>query len=70
MGLVLRVKLITGDSHRVPIPEDDPDTVVKKIVASESPFAQDWVEAADGELIRVSAIVSVQIEQGGRRTAS
>ena len=65
MPLRLRVNLVNGSTHRILVEEDDPADVVKKLRMNAGPFGADWLEAIDGEMIRVSAIASLYLEPAG-----
>jgi hypothetical protein len=61
-GVVVRVTLSNGNTHRIPIAENDPRQAALRLTTTSPPFTADWLEADDGELIRTSAIVSAHIE--------
>ena len=65
MALQLRVKLITGDTHRIPMKDTDPEAVIKRLLNGHVPFNREWVNGSDGEVIRVSAIASAVVEPAG-----
>jgi hypothetical protein len=62
MPLRVRVNLLNGSTHRILVEEDDPQDVIKKLRMNAAPFSSDWIEAIDGEMIRVSAIASLGLE--------
>ena len=71
MTLQLRVKLTTGDTHRLAIgDDDDPDNVARRFKSAEAPFDDEWLTTADGELIRKSAIVWAAVEPAPLRHGS
>jgi hypothetical protein len=65
--LTVRVKLINGDTHRIELPDDDPAEVLRRLREGAEPFNSDWVEAGSGELVRMSAVVSMYVEPAGGR---
>ena len=67
MPLTVRAKLVNGDTHRIELPDDDPAEVLRRLRDGAEPFNSDWVEAGNGELVRMSAIVSMYVEPGGGR---
>ena len=67
MPLTVRVKLVNGDTHRIELPDDDPAEVLRRLNDGAEPFNSEWVEAGNGELVRMSAIVSMYVEPAGGR---
>jgi hypothetical protein len=65
--LTVRVKLVNGDTHRIELPDDDPVEVLRRLNDGAEPFDSDWVDAGNGELVRMSAMVSMYVEPGGGR---
>lgn len=65
MALRVRVNLVNGSTHRVLVEAERPADVLKKLRMNSAPFNDDWVEAIDGELLRVSAIASVDADPAG-----
>jgi hypothetical protein len=63
--LQLRVQLITGAAHAIELPDEDPGDVLRRLRDGAEPFNSEWLEASNGELIRMSAIVSMRIEPAG-----
>ena len=67
MPLTVRVKLVNGDTHRIELPDDDPAEVLRRLCDSAETFNSEWVAAGNGELVRMSAIVSMYDEPAGGR---
>jgi hypothetical protein len=65
--LTVRVKLVNGDTHRIELPDDDAADVLRRLNTRADPFNSDWVDGGNGELVRMSAIVSMYVEPGGGR---
>lgn len=65
MPLDVEVTLVNGKTHTVSLKFDDPTAVTHVLREHGEPFNQEWIEAADGTLVRLSAIVSVAIEPSG-----
>jgi len=65
--LTVRVKLVNGDTHRIELPDDDPAEVLRRLNDRAEPFHSEWVDAANGELVRMSSIVSMYVEPAGGR---
>jgi hypothetical protein len=63
MAHQLRVTLVTGKVHRVPLQdESSASAIMNRIERDEAPFALDWFRCADGELIHKHAIASLVVE--------
>jgi len=62
MALQLRVTLVTGKVHRVPLNDEDPAVVIEKLKQGTAPFSAKWLETEDGELLNFAAIASVYVE--------
>ena len=69
MPIELLVTLVTGDKRRINVDEDDAAAVAKRLRMNAAPFSAEWIEADDGELIRVSAIATVRIAPSDDGTA-
>jgi hypothetical protein len=67
--LQIRVQLVTGAAHSIELPDEDPATVLRRLRTGGEPFNSEWLEASNGELIRMSAIVSMRIEPAGEPPA-
>lgn len=65
MPLQVTVTLVNGGTHRVSLDFDDPADVANVLRQHGEPFNQEWIQAADGTLVRLSAIVSVAIAESG-----
>jgi len=71
VAVQLRVKLTTGDVHRIAVDvEDDPDKLLERFKNGEEPFGEEWLTTADGELIRTSAIIWASVEPAALRRGS
>jgi hypothetical protein len=60
--LQIRVQLVNGAAHSIELPGEDPGDVLTRLQTGSEPFNSEWLDAGNGELIRMSAIVSMRIE--------
>ena len=65
--LTVRAKLVNGDTHRIELPDEDPAQGLRRLSDGAEPFNSEWVDAGNGELVRMSAIVSMYVEPAGGR---